>query len=453
MSNEDEAAAPDPGVPTQPVAPSAPPPPTAPPPLTAPPAAPSSALPAPPMVPSRPHAGREPRPKTMTALAVAFLLTISAFVGYTMGSNHSSSSSSNASSITLPSQFPSNGQRSIGNGNGNGNTGSTRSFDASGIAAAVTPAVVNITTTLDSGEAAGTGIVISSDGLAITNNHVIADSNSVQVAIGGDDTNTHPAKVVGYDVVDDVALIKIQGVSGLDTASLGDSSTLTVGDGVIAIGNAGGRGGTPSVVTGTVTALDQQITASDEGGGNAETLDGLIQTDANIQPGDSGGPLVDTNGKVVGMDAAASSGNGGFGFGGRGGGEGYAIPIEDALAIAKKIASGDGSDTIHIGPNRGVLGVQVIDDSANVYGNGRASGSGTNGAPVQNVDPSSGAASAGIQQGDVIVGLNGKTIDSATALTHDLVGYSPKDKVQVEWIDSSGAHHQASIVLGSGPPA
>jgi S1-C subfamily serine protease len=242
-------------------------------------------------------------------------------------------------------------------------------------------------------------------------------------------------------------------VSGLDTASLGDSSTLTVGDGVIAIGNAGGRGGTPSVVTGSVTALDQQITASDEGGGNAETLDGLIQTDANIQPGDSGGPLVDTNGKIVGMDAAASSSNGGFGFGGRGGAEGYAIPIEDALAIAKKIASGDGGDNIHVGANRGVLGVSVPDDSASVFGNGRDSGSSADGASVQQVQQGSGAASAGIAEGDLIVGLDGKTIDSATALTHGLVVYSPKDKVQIEWIDSSGDHHQASIVLGSGPPA
>jgi S1-C subfamily serine protease len=234
-----------------------------------------------------------------------------------------------------------------------------------------------------------------------------------------------------------------------------------VGDPVVAIGNAGGRGGTPSVFTGSVTALDQHITASDQGGGNAETLSGLIQVDANIQAGDSGGPLVDANGKVVGMDAAASSSNGGFGFGGRSDTtEGYAIPIENAVAIAKKIASGNGGDNIHIGGNRALLGVQVQDDSASVYGDGGFggrnsgnSGSGTPGANVLQVQSGSGADDAGIQQGDVIVAIDGKTVDSATALTHALVAYSPKDKVQIEWLDSSGQSHKATVVLGSGPPA
>ena len=104
---------------------------------------------------------------------------------------------------------------------------------------------------------------------------------------------------------------------------------MQVGDAIVALGNAGGKGGDPTVVSGSVTGTNQQITASDQDGSNAETLRNLVQIDANIQPGDSGGPLVDADGNVVGMNAAASSGNGGFGFGGQSANEGYAIPISN----------------------------------------------------------------------------------------------------------------------------
>src|SRR5205823_5623599 len=152
-------------------------------------------------------------------------------------------------------------------------------------------------------------------------------------------------------------------------------------------GNAGGKGGSPSVVSGTVTALDQQITAADQDGSNAETLSDLVQINANIQPGDSGGPLVDADGKVVGMDAAASSGNGGFGFGGQTANEGYAIPIQDAMQIAKQIQSGNGSDTIHVGAHRALLGVGVQDTgygdpyggNGDLGGNSNADGGNSNG--------------------------------------------------------------------------
>jgi S1-C subfamily serine protease len=394
---------------------------------------------------------REPRPKAMAALAVAFFVAMSGVIGYTMGNHHSSSTANPSGLSVVPSiqgsqsQLPTAGQN---------NRGSNSSFDTTTIANQVLPSVVNINTTLDGGEAAGTGIILSSNGLVLTNNHVIADSTSVQVAIGGDDSNTHTAKVLGYDVADDVALIQIQGVSGLAAAPLGAASSLSVGDPIVAIGNAGGQGGTPSVVDGSVTALDQQITASDQGGGNAETLSNLVQVDANIQPGDSGGPLVNANGKVVGMDSAASSSNGGFGFGGQATSEGYAIPIENALSIAKKISSGDGGTNIHIGGNRALLGVQIQSDLGT--GNGRSSGgnsSSGSGASVVGVQSGSGAEAAGLQQGDTIVGIDNTTINSATDLTHVIVTYAPKDTVRVSWVDSSGSSHHASVVLGSGPPA
>jgi S1-C subfamily serine protease len=159
------------------------------------------------------------------------------------------------------------------------------------------------------------------------------------------------------------------------------------------------------------------------------------------------------------MDAAASSGNGGFGFGGQSANEGYAIPIEDALAIAKKIESGDGGDTIHVGAHRALLGVGVQDTGyGNPYGGngdvGGSSGQGNgNGAQVTQVQSGSGADDAGIQSGDTITGLDGTTITSAQQLTHELVKYSPDDKVRVEWVDGNGQSQTATIALESGSPA
>lgn len=382
--------------------------------------------------------------RILTALATACVIALSGVVGYTLGKGNGSSSANQARVAVLPS--------SLGSSQGTQSQGSsgqsTGTIDANAIAAKLDPSIVNITTTLSGGRAAGTGIIISSSGLVLTNNHVIADSTSVQVENSADGS-THPGRVLGYDVADDVALVQVQNVSGLTAAPLGNSSSLLVGDAIVALGNAGGKGDTPSVVTGSVTALNQQITASDQNGSNAETLHNLIEIDANIQPGDSGGPLVNTNGQVVGMDAAASSNNGGFGFGGQSTSQGYAIPIQDALAIAKKIASGSSGTNIHIGATRGVLGVEVQADSTT---NGQGSSSGS-GAVVSGVQSNSGAEAAGITQGDVITAVDGKNVESASELTHAMTAYSPKDKVDVTWTDATGSTHHASIQLGSGPPA
>jgi S1-C subfamily serine protease len=460
-----------------PAAATPPPPPPPPPPLTAPtgPAsapgygAPGYGAPgygAPPPVPPRSverHA-RASRRRSLTALAVACFLAFAGVLGYAIGAGNGSSTT-NASSL-----FPSQQQAPTGNGNGSssGNRQNS-SIDVNGLAGKVSPSIVNFTSSLDQGEAAGTGILISSSGLVLTNNHVIASANTLEAEIGGDGSQ-HPAKVLGYDIQSDVALVQIEDVSGLDAASLGNSSSAQIGDAIVAMGNAGGKGGAPSVVSGTITGLDQQITASDQDGSDAETLHGLIQTNANIQPGDSGGPLVDASGEVIGMDAAAStgnggSGNGGFGFGGGSQNEGYAIPIEDALAIGKQIEAGNGTDSIHVGAHAGILGVSIqTDSSANGSGNpfggngdvggnsGQGSGSG-NGASVAGVQSGSGADQAGIQTGDTIVGIDGTSITSGSQLTHTMVRYGPGDSVKVQWLDSSGQSHSATVELGSGPPA
>ena len=210
---------------------------------------------------------------------------------------------------------------------------SSSGLDVSAIAAKVDPSVVDVNTTLPQGAAAGTGMVISSSGEVLTNNHVINGATSVSVTAAGG--KTYQAKVVGYDATDDVAVLQLQGDPKLPTIST-SSSQPAVGDSILGIGNALGKGGTPATAPGTVTAVNQTITASDDDGSNPETLKGTIQIDANIEPGDSGGPLVNANGQVVGMDSAGSQsqqtaatssgsgdGSGGFGSGSYGDSGGY----------------------------------------------------------------------------------------------------------------------------------
>ena len=209
-------------------------------------------------------------------------------------------------------------------------------MNTSAIASQVDPALVDIDTTLAQGGAtAGTGMVLTSSGLVLTNNHVIENASTINVQVIGSQ-RTYSATVLGYSVTDDVALLQLQNASGLKTVTTGNSSNLSVGQPVVAIGNAGGTGGTPTAVGGTITALNQTITAGDAGT-LSETLNGLIETNADIQPGDSGGALVNTSGKVVGMNTAAAQTNG------TSTNQGYAIGINQALSLANQIKSGRAS--------------------------------------------------------------------------------------------------------------
>jgi S1-C subfamily serine protease len=326
-----------------------------------------------------------------------------------------------------------------GQGQGNGSSGAT-SPAASAAAAKVDPGLVDVNTTLgySGGQAAGTGQVVSSDGLVLTNNHVIEGATAIEVTDIGNGS-TYSASVVGYDSSVDVAVIQLKNASGLKTVPLGDSSSVSVNDTVFGIGNAGGVGGTPSVAQGTVTALNQSITASDDFGGGSEQLSGLIQTNAPIQPGDSGGPLVDTSGKVVGIDTAASSG---FSFQSSAT-AGFAIPINAALSTAKQIENGQGSASVHIGATA-FLGVKVSSAGG--------SSSTTTGAAVVGTEPGTPAATAGLESGDVITSLGGKAVTSAQSLTTNLVTHHPGDQVSVQWVDASGQQHSATVQLASGPP-
>ena len=291
---------------------------------------------------------------------------------------------------------------------------------------------------------------------------MIADSTGIQVEVAATG-KTYPATVLGYNIVDDVAVIQLEGASGLKPADLGSAEDLTIGDAIVALGNAAGRGGEPTTVSGTITALDQQITASESDGSRAQVLSDLIQVNANIQAGDSGGPLVDDTGAVIGMNAAASSRNGLGGFPSAGSqNEGYAIPIDKAIAIAKKIISKEGGANIHVGANRATIGVSVVEDSASPTGNGPFGGLGggrTTGSGAQvsseagGVQQGSGADKAGITGGSTITAVDGVAVTSSSALMKQMVPYQPGDKVDVTWTDSSGSSHHATVTLGSGPPA
>ena len=354
-----------------------------------------------------------------------------------------------------PSPSPSfGGSGSFGGGSGGGATGTGGPTNAAAIAAKVNKAVVSIdaSNTYQGSMGAGTGIVISSDGKVLTNNHVIRGATRISVTDVGNG-QTYDAKVIGYDPSHDVAMLQLQGASGLATAGLGDSSKLSVGDAIVGVGNAGGTG-TPTYAGGSVTAVGKSITATDEFGGASEQLSNLIQVNANIQPGDSGGPLVDSNGKVVGMITAGSAGFSGFDFGGTTSGAAYAIPIGDASKLAVQMISGKASSTSHLG-GTAFLGVSVSqgDSGFNGFFGGGASSSPTSGVTVGNVVPGEPAEKAGLAAGDTITSIDGRTVDSPNALTNLMLGHHPGDQVKVGWTDTSGASHSASVVLGSGPPA
>jgi S1-C subfamily serine protease len=332
--------------------------------------------------------------------------------------------------------------------------------DPSSVAAKVSPGLVDINTTLgfQGGRAAGTGMVLTSNGEVLTNNHVVEGATNISVTDIGNG-QTYRASVVGYDRSQDIAVLQLTGASGLTTVTIGNSSRLAVGNQVLGIGNAGGVGGSPSVTKGAVTALDQSITATDRSAGNAEQLVGLIQVSANIQPGDSGGPLVDGAGQVVGIDTAASSphqvvGGGGTDLGNGGQAsvpQGFAIPINRALSLVQNIESGKASSTVHIGTTA-MLGVSVRNPSLGDM----AGGGGTTPAPgaaVVRVIPSGPAAQAGLVAGDVITSVGGQTVNSASALANVMAQHHPGDSVSVNWLDQAQVQHTATVQLTTGPVA
>ncbi|HXZ72831.1 MAG TPA: S1C family serine protease [Streptosporangiaceae bacterium] len=371
------------------------------------------------------------------------------------------------------------------------------------IAAKVDPGLVNIVTTLgyQDGKAAGTGMVLTSTGEVLTNNHVINGATSIKATDVGNG-RTYTAKVVGYDKTHDVAVLQLQNASGLQTVTL-SSDTPQAGEKVVALGNALGKGGTPSVVTGRINGLGQSITASDEGAADAERLTGMIGHNAPIQPGDSGGPLVNTEGEVIGMNTAASdsSASGSPSPSGQTqtATQAFAIPITRASSIADQIEAGTPSSTVHIGATA-FLGVETspsglgsfggdipgfggnggnipgfggsggnipgfggtipgfggdiggfggnIGGSAGGFGGGSTSGSGV---AISGVVSGSAAAQAGLAAGDQITSVAGHTVTSSSDIESVLGNYHPGDKISISWTDQSGQSHTTTVTLSAGP--
>jgi S1-C subfamily serine protease len=343
-------------------------------------------------------------------------------------------------------------------GLGAANAFGATTLTTSQIASKVDPGLVDVVSTLgyQNGEAAGTGQVLTSTGEVLTNNHVIDGATSIKATDVGNG-RTYTAKVVGYNKTKDVAVLQLQNASGLQTVSL-SSAGVQAGQKVVAVGNALGKGGTPSVATGKVTATGKTITASDEDAGNAEQLHGLIQTNAGIQPGDSGGPLLNTAGDVVGMNTAASSNISTTAFGSQSqqpATQAFAIPITEATSIASQIEAGQASSTVHIGATA-FLGVEVSPESSaggfGGFGNGDGS-SASGGATVAGVVSGSAAAQAGLAEGDVITSVAGHTIASSTDVSSALAAHHPGDKISLSWTDQSGQSQTATVTLGSGPAA
>ena len=305
-------------------------------------------------------------------------------------------------------------------------------------ARATSDGVVLVTTRLgyQGAAAAGTGMVLTPSGRVMTNNHVIAGATNISVNVPGT-RRTYTARVVGYDVADDVALLQLRGASNLTTVTRGTASSVAVGDAVTALGNAGGAG-TLSSAKGKVIGLGRSITAGD-GNGRSERLTGLIETDAHVQPGDSGGPLLDAGSRVVGMVTAASGES--FRFRGPGVSSAFAIPVGKAYGIAQRIAAGRSSAVIHVGPTA-FLGVQVtsVNDSS------------TAGALIAAVVRGGPADSAGIEAGDVITAVAGRRIDAPSSVSTALLTKKPGMRIAVVYLDDTQQRHKATVTLGSGPP-
>ena len=375
-----------------------------------------------------------------TALAVFAVACVGAGGGTAWALTTSSVATTPNGSLPAGGSTGPNGSSSTPNG-----TTSSAPLSAAAIAK-LNSSIVDITaeTATKTGQVAGTGMIITSNGEVLTNNHVIDDTINIKAQIVGTNT-TYSVKVIGYDATDDVALVQLVGASNLPAISLGNSSNLSPGDAITVLGNALGKGGAPAV-SGTVTQLGAQITASDDSGDN-ETLTGMIQVSAAIEPGDSGGPEVNSAGQVIGMTTAGqTSGNPNQASGST---TGFAIPINKAMSIISEIRSGSGPN-IHIGL-AALLGVAVSPSVPTLQPDGSGvdctASRATAGAWVSGVTANP-AARAGVTACGRITSIGGHTITSTSDLHTAMEGFKVGQTVTLNWIDASGASHSASVTLG-----
>jgi putative serine protease PepD len=303
------------------------------------------------------------------------------------------------------------------------------------VAQGVLPSVVMIDVSGANGSGSGSGIILSADGKILTNNHVVALAGRTgDLSVSFNDGSHATAKVLGTDPLTDTAVIQAQGVSGLTAATLGHSSGLQVGQGVVAIGSPFGLDAT--VTSGIVSALNRPVNVGQDIDGNA-TVYPAIQTDAAINPGNSGGPLVNLSGQVVGIDAAIQTATDQSTQGGEPGsiGLGFAIPIDEVLPIVQQMIKGET-------PTHARLGIGV-ENAASSQG-----AQITDGAKVSQVNAGSAAANAGLKSGDVITKVDDHLITSSDALVATVRSYRPGDEVSVTY-ERGGSTHTVQVTLDS----
>ena len=301
------------------------------------------------------------------------------------------------------------------------------------VSAKVLPSVVKIEVTSQQGSGSGSGVVISSDGTILTNNHVVElAANGGTVTVDFNDGTSASAEVLGTDPLTDTAVIKASGVSGLTPITMGKSSNLTVGQSVVAIGSPFGLDST--VTTGIVSALDRPVNVGVDQSG-AATVYPAVQTDAAINPGNSGGALVDLNGNLVGINASIRSGGassedaGSIGIG-------FAIPIDEIRPIVEQLEKGEQA-------THAQFGISVSD--APQAQNGQTS---VTGAQVQEVSEGSTAQKAGLEKGDIITKVDDHVITGSDSLVATVRSYRPADEVEVTW-SRNGEEQTAKVTLDS----
>ncbi|PXX65079.1 S1-C subfamily serine protease [Nocardia tenerifensis] len=356
----------------------------------------------------------EQRPgRRAPAMIVVALLAVAAFLGYRGELPWPSGASEVAAPIAEPAP----------------------PLDPLAVAALVDPALVDISaSTKPFGlGAAGSGIVLTADGQVLTSHHVIKGADTVTVTDVGDGRE-YDAVVLGYDAEADIALLALTGAAGLATARIGNSAEARVRDEVLAIGNAGGVGGTPTAIQGTLTDLDSTIVALNAADLSRKPLTGMLEVAAAVSSGQSGGALADRAGAVIGVIAAAS----GDATRASRAPNGYAVPIDTAMRVVAQIRSGTPTETVHVGPTA-TLGVLTTDAK-------------TGGARIDLAIYGSPAYAAGLTHGEVIAAVDGQPVTSARALHAAINVRKPDDAVRLEVLDPAGASRTVTVVLALGPP-
>lgn len=285
------------------------------------------------------------------------------------------------------------------------------------------PGVLLVDTLTMRGVGVGTGMVLTADGLALTNYHVVEDSSEVTVTVA-DTGRRHTALVLGRDSKHDVAVLQIEEAEDLTPVSI-DTSVPRRGEPTAAVGNGGGQGYL-TAVTGEVTGLERSIMAGSEIPDDYSRLTGLIETDADVVPGYSGGPLVDDAGQVVGVTTAASRGDTAAEV------DGYAIPITVALGVVDQVLSGEETETVSIGAD-GALGIMV----STVDGSAR----------VEEVTRGSAAEDLGLRAGDTVLQVDGVEVVSSAELADLVNAKNAGDTVTVQWRTADGQLREGQAVL------